>query len=110
MGLSEGMMVKFNLPIALSHKTEVLIPDEPTSGFDPFSRNELFEVFMELKRETASRCLARLSAFRGHVHTDESATDLWKIGAPYRTARCAIEHRCEFFFVFCDIAKLDNSQ
>ena len=36
--LSEGMKVKCNLMLALSHKAEVLILDEPTSGLDPFSR------------------------------------------------------------------------
>lgn len=50
MELSEGMKVKFNLLIALSHRAEVLILDEPTSGLDPFSRNELLEVFLELKK------------------------------------------------------------
>ena len=49
--LSEGMKVKFNLLIALSHRAEVLILDEPTSGLDPFSRNELLEVFEELKKD-----------------------------------------------------------
>ena len=49
--LSEGMKVKFNLLIALSHRAEVLILDEPTSGLDPFSRNELLDVFTELKKE-----------------------------------------------------------
>lgn len=49
--LSEGMKVKVNLLIALSHKAEVLILDEPTSGLDPFSRNELLEIFQELKKE-----------------------------------------------------------
>ena len=49
--LSEGMKVKLNLLLALSHKAEILILDEPTSGLDPFSRNELLEVFEELKKE-----------------------------------------------------------
>ena len=49
--LSEGMKVKFNLLIALSHRAEVLILDEPTSGLDPFSRNELLDVFGELKKD-----------------------------------------------------------
>ena len=49
--LSEGMKVKVNLMLALSHKAEVLILDEPTSGLDPFSRNELLEVFQSLKEE-----------------------------------------------------------
>ena len=47
--LSEGMKVKFNLLIALSHGAEILILDEPTSGLDPFSREELLDVFTELK-------------------------------------------------------------
>lgn len=49
--LSEGMKVKFNLLIALSHRSKVLILDEPTSGLDPFSRNELLDVFQEIKKE-----------------------------------------------------------
>ena len=47
--LSEGMKVKFNLLLALSHKAEVLILDEPTSGLDPFSRDELLGLFRTLK-------------------------------------------------------------
>ena len=51
MELSEGMKVKCNLLLALSHRAEVLILDEPTSGLDPFSRNELLEIFTGLKQE-----------------------------------------------------------
>ena len=47
--LSEGMKVKFNLLLALSHRAEVLILDEPTSGLDPFSRDELLALFRTLK-------------------------------------------------------------
>ncbi len=47
--LSEGMKVKFNLLLALSHRAEVLILDEPTSGLDPFSRDELLRLFLTLK-------------------------------------------------------------
>ena len=49
MELSEGMKVKFNLLLALSHRAEVLILDEPTSGLDPFSRDELLGLFLTLK-------------------------------------------------------------
>lgn len=49
--LSEGMKVKCNLMLALSHKAKVLILDEPTSGLDPFSRNELLDIFTSLKQE-----------------------------------------------------------
>ena len=52
--LSEGMKVKLNLALALSHKAELLILDEPTSGLDPVSREELLEVFLTLRDEGAS--------------------------------------------------------
>ncbi len=48
--LSEGMKVKCNLLIALSHRAKVLILDEPTSGLDPFSRDELLDIFTQLKQ------------------------------------------------------------
>ena len=47
--LSEGMKVKCNLLLAMSHRAEVLILDEPTSGLDPFSRDELLDVFLQLR-------------------------------------------------------------
>ena len=46
--LSEGMKVKLNLAISLSHKAELLILDEPTSGLDPVSRDELNDIFLSL--------------------------------------------------------------
>lgn len=49
--LSEGMKVKLNLAIALSHGAKLLILDEPTSGLDPVSREELLEVFRYLKEQ-----------------------------------------------------------
>lgn len=52
--LSEGMRVKFNLLLALSHKSEILILDELTSGLDPFSRDELLDIFAELKKRGVS--------------------------------------------------------
>ncbi len=54
MELSEGMKVKFNLLLALSHRAEVLILDEPTSGLDPFSRDELLDLFTSLKEHGAT--------------------------------------------------------
>lgn len=62
--LSEGMKVKFNLLLALSHRAEILILDEPTSGLDPFSRDELLELFIELK----NRGVAVL--FSTHITSD----------------------------------------
>ena len=62
--LSEGMKVKFNLLLALAHGAEILILDEPTSGLDPFARDELLDVFGELK----ARGVAVL--FSTHITSD----------------------------------------
>lgn len=62
--LSEGMKVKLNLLLALSHRAQLLILDEPTSGLDPFSRDELLELFTQLK----SRGVAIL--FSTHITSD----------------------------------------
>lgn len=52
--LSQGMKVKLNLAIALSHGAELLILDEPTSGLDPVSRDELLDIFTFLKKQGVS--------------------------------------------------------
>ena len=49
--LSEGMKVKLNLALALSHHAELLILDEPTSGLDPVSRDELLDLFLDLAQQ-----------------------------------------------------------
>lgn len=62
--LSEGMRVKLNLALALSHKAELLILDEPTSGLDPVSREELLEVFRYLRDQGIA------ILFSTHITTD----------------------------------------
>ena len=52
--LSEGMKVKLNLAVAMSHGAKLLILDEPTSGLDPVSREELLETFVFLKERGTS--------------------------------------------------------
>ena len=42
-------MERYSLALALSHKAKLLIFDEPTSGLDPVSRDELLDIFLELK-------------------------------------------------------------
>lgn len=49
--MSEGMKVKCNLLLALSHNARILILDEPTSGLDPFSRDELLHLFQLIKAQ-----------------------------------------------------------
>lgn len=49
--LSAGMRVKYALTLALSHNAKLLILDEPTSGLDPVSRDELLDIFLDLKEQ-----------------------------------------------------------
>ncbi|WP_068621293.1 ABC transporter ATP-binding protein [Paenibacillus tuaregi] len=46
--LSTGMKVKYNLALALSHGSKLIILDEPTSGLDPIARDELLDIFQNL--------------------------------------------------------------
>lgn len=62
--LSEGMKVKFQLALALSHGAELLILDEPSSGLDPVSRAELTDIFRQLAAKGTS------ILFSTHITTD----------------------------------------
>lgn len=62
--LSQGMKVKLNLVLSLSHGAELLVLDEPTSGLDPISREELLEIFRLLR----SRGVSLL--FSTHITSD----------------------------------------
>ena len=62
------MKIKYMLALALSHGAELLILDEPTSGLDPVSREELLEIFLEL------RDAGKTILFSTHITSDLDKT------------------------------------
>lgn len=63
--LSEGMKVKYQLALAMSHGARLLILDEPTSGLDPVSRDDLLDLFLTLAEEDGVSIL-----FSTHITSD----------------------------------------
>ncbi len=49
--LSRGMRMKLSLSIAFSHKAELLIFDEATSGLDPVVRDDILDVLLDFLQE-----------------------------------------------------------
>ena len=63
--LSEGMKVKYQLALALSHHARLLVLDEPTSGLDPVSREDLLDLFQDLVEKDKVSIL-----FSTHITSD----------------------------------------
>jgi len=55
--LSGGMMQKLSLICTLLHRPKLLVLDEPTTGVDPLSRIELWEILEEIRRSEGTICL-----------------------------------------------------
>ncbi len=49
--LSGGMKQKLGLACVLVHEPDVLILDEPTNGVDPVSRQEFWDILLEMKKQ-----------------------------------------------------------
>jgi ABC-2 type transport system ATP-binding protein len=55
--LSFGSRTKLALVIALSRRPELLVLDEPTTGFDAIAKRELFAALLELVEDSSSTWL-----------------------------------------------------
>jgi ABC-2 type transport system ATP-binding protein len=92
--LSGGMKQKLALSCALIHTPRLLILDEPTTGVDPVSRKEFWDILFELKKQgitllvstpymdEATRCDSLLLLHRGAVMKGGTPADLVS-GYPY---------------------------
>jgi len=49
--LSGGMKQKLGLACVLVHEPKILILDEPTNGVDPVSRQEFWDILIEMRRQ-----------------------------------------------------------
>ncbi|MCI2068769.1 MAG: ABC transporter ATP-binding protein [Bacilli bacterium] len=63
--MSNGMKLKYQLAVSLSHGGDLLIFDEPTSGLDPISRDEIQEIFKTIVSDKNKSIL-----FSTHITTD----------------------------------------
>lgn len=104
--LSEGMKVKYSIALALSHHAELLILDEPTSGLDPVSRDELLEIFLDLRDEGVTiffsthitsdldKCADNIVYIKnGKIHTTASCEEMVQ---RYKTVKLSAEEYNNF--------------
>jgi len=97
--LSGGMMQKLSLICTLLHRPKLLILDEPTTGVDPLSRLELWEILDEIRRSEGTIVLVstaymqeaekmdRLLLFdRGEIIAGGTAEELLEQVRPYTYA------------------------
>jgi ribosome-dependent ATPase len=97
--LSGGMMQKLSLICTLLHRPKLLILDEPTTGVDPLSRLELWEILEEIRRTEGTVALVSTAYMQeaermdrvylfdeGRIIARGEAEELIESAAPYTYA------------------------
>ena len=94
--LSGGMMQKLSLICTLLHRPKLLVLDEPTTGVDPLSRLELWDILEQIREEEGSIAIVstaymeeankmdRIYLFEdGKIIASDTSANLLKSAEPY---------------------------
>ena len=68
--LSGGMMQKLSLICTLLHRPKLLILDEPTTGVDPLSRKELWEILDDIRKREGTIVLVSTAYMQEAIKMD----------------------------------------
>ncbi|MDA0816607.1 MAG: ABC transporter ATP-binding protein [Planctomycetota bacterium] len=68
--LSGGQTQKLGLVLALGHRPELLLLDEPVASLDPLARRELLATLVQLAEETADSEHSQTVLFSTHITAD----------------------------------------
>lgn len=68
--LSGGQTQKLGLVLALGHRPELLLLDEPVASLDPVARRELLATLVQLAEETADSDHSQTVLFSTHITAD----------------------------------------
>ncbi|MCZ7541672.1 MAG: ABC transporter ATP-binding protein [Anaerolineae bacterium] len=120
-GLSTGMKRKMGLIVALAHKPELLILDEPSTGLDPLMQQVLHEVMRETRAEgrtifLSSHNLPEVEAIcdrvgiirEGRLEAVESVADLTRVSFRWLTLVFEDEVPAERFRALPGVAEIES--
>lgn len=95
--LSGGMKQKLSLCCALIHNPDLLILDEPTTGVDPLSRRQFWQLVADLRAETPQMTVIVATAYIDEAEAFEHllAIDDGKLIANQPTQQLLLQTGCE---------------